>query len=453
MTNLIFIEGVSGAGKSTAAKALAKKLCEMGFNAVYYTEGDIGNPIDFYCVAYLSADEYKRLLNRYAENVDLIGEHTIIADNMRLVRYYDGKTPLFPEPLLSELKDREFCYYPTKLLPFAEYCRVMESVWRNFAQSADDLPDYIIFDGSLLHHPINDMLRNYNAPLHEISVHIEKLLDAVQTLNPMAFYYNPKSVRDSLINARTSRHERAATEDDIAFWENRNRVDLAVLANLRIMPHMLNIPLGGWGVAFDEMLNMIITQSHYDALIDENNDPVHDPAELRAYMDKWDGQAFIDALVLAPDMSVLEIGVGTGRLAMKICGKCGSFTGVDLSPKTTERARENLAALNNVTLICGDFLTHSFADKYDIIYSSLTFMHIRDKRTAIEKTASLLNPGGRFVLSLDKNQQTELDVGTRKVPVYSDNPDEIRASLLAAGLAIENEFETEFAVVFAARKE
>lgn len=29
-------------------------------------------------------------------------------------------------------------------------------------------------------------------------------------------------------------------------------------------------------------------------LTDEKNDPVHDPKPLRDYMDKWDGQAFID---------------------------------------------------------------------------------------------------------------------------------------------------------------
>ena len=29
-------------------------------------------------------------------------------------------------------------------------------------------------------------------------------------------------------------------------------------------------------------------------LTDEKNDPVHDPKPLRDYMDKWEGQAFID---------------------------------------------------------------------------------------------------------------------------------------------------------------
>jgi hypothetical protein len=79
-------------------------------------------------------------------------------------------------------------------------------------------------------------------------------------------------------------------------------------------------------------------------------------------------------------------------------------------------------------------------------------MHIREKRAAIEKTAFLLNLGGRFVLSVDKNQQTEIDYGTRKITVYPDNPDEIRAFLIEAGLTIEDQFETEFAVIFAARR-
>ncbi len=33
--------------------------------------------------------------------------------------------------------------------------------------------------------------------------------------------------------------------------------------------------------------------SYYDTLIDQNNDPVHDPEPLKAYMDKWDGQVFV----------------------------------------------------------------------------------------------------------------------------------------------------------------
>ena len=56
---------------------------------------------------------------------------------------------------------------------------------------------------------------------------------------------------------------------------------------------------------------------HYDLLLAEGQDPVRDPAPLRAYMDKWDGKPFLDALQLSPEKTVLEIGVGTGRLAVR----------------------------------------------------------------------------------------------------------------------------------------
>ena len=38
------------------------------------------------------------------------------------------------------------------------------------------------------------------------------------------------------------------------------------------------------------MINNV--SSHYDALIDENNDPVFDPEPLKKHMDRWDGSAF-----------------------------------------------------------------------------------------------------------------------------------------------------------------
>ena len=141
---------------------------------------------------------------------------------------------------------------------------------------------------------------------------------------------------------------------------------------------------------------------HYDLLIEENNDPVQDPPELRRYMDQWDGELFLEALALDGTQSVLEIGVGTGRLALRTAPMSRRFIGIDLSPKTIVRAGENLASFGNVTLLCGDFLTTAFHDTYDVIYSSLTFMHVAQKEIAIAKLASLLVPGGRMVLSLDK---------------------------------------------------
>lgn len=191
---------------------------------------------------------------------------------------------------------------------------------------------------------------------------------------------------------------------------------------------------------------------HYDLMIDENNDPVHDPEPLREYMDKWDGQKFIDSLQLTKEKSVLEIGVGTGRLAVRVAPECREFFGIDISPKTVKRAKENLKNQTNITLICGDFLEYNFGRKFDVIYSSLTFMHIKDKRAAINKVKSLLNIGGRFVLSLDKSQNDILDYATRKVKIYPDNKEDIKKFINQSKMNLTEEFETDFAYIFVSAK-
>jgi ubiquinone/menaquinone biosynthesis C-methylase UbiE len=141
---------------------------------------------------------------------------------------------------------------------------------------------------------------------------------------------------------------------------------------------------------FIEVFSLKNVISHYDLLIDENNDPVHDPLPLREYMDRWDGESFIDLMELDGTKSVLEIGVGTGRLAVRTAPKCGEFYGVDISPKTVLRAKENLSAFGNVQLITGDFMDMDFCCTFDVVYSSLTFMHFEDKMAAVQKISALL---------------------------------------------------------------
>lgn len=194
---------------------------------------------------------------------------------------------------------------------------------------------------------------------------------------------------------------------------------------------------------------------HYDALIDENHDPFRDPPLLAAYMDKWDGQTFLDLVAPNSRESVLEIGVGTGRLAARVAPRCRTLCGIDLSPKTVCRAKENLAALPNVKIVCGDFLTYSFAETFDVIYSSLTFMHIREKRQAFERAATLLKPDGRFVLSIDKKPETRLVYGTRVLTLYPDTPQETEENASAAGFSLAEKMSVEFAClyVFTAKKD
>ena len=191
---------------------------------------------------------------------------------------------------------------------------------------------------------------------------------------------------------------------------------------------------------------------HYDNLIDENNDPVHDPKPLQDYMNKWDGQRFVDEMHLDENKTVLEIGIGTGRLAIKTAPLCKNFYGIDISPKTIAKAKINLSEFSNVRLICDDFMKYDFSNKFDVIYSSLTFMHIENKQNAIKKIASMLNNNGIFALSIDKNQENFIDMGKYKANIFPDKQSEIEKYINNANLNIKTKYETEFAHIFIAEK-
>ena len=193
--------------------------------------------------------------------------------------------------------------------------------------------------------------------------------------------------------------------------------------------------------------------THYDLLIDEDNDPFYDSTELKEYMNKWDGQVFIDTLQLGVDKEVLEIGLGTGRIAVKVAPYCKRLAGIDISPKTIQRARENLKEYSNISFINADFNNYEFKEKFDIIYSSLTMMHFENKKQVISKIDNLLNEKGLFCVSIDKNKSEYIDMGNRKVKIYPDTLDNILSIINETAMTVVKVIETENAHIIASRKQ
>ena len=181
----------------------------------------------------------------------------------------------------------------------------------------------------------------------------------------------------------------------------------------------------------------VSAKEHYDLLLSEENDPVLDPPELVAYMDGWDGEALLSALELTPLCRVLEIGVGTGRLALRVLKRgCAAFTGMDLSARTLRAAEGHLAGFGGVTLMEGEFPKDAPEGPFERVYSSLTFLHIAEKRAACRRIAELLSEGGRCVISLDKEKSDVLDMGTRRVRTFPDTQEEVSLLLREAGLDV-----------------
>ena len=109
--------------------------------------------------------------------------------------------------------------------------------------------------------------------------------------------------------------------------------------------------------------------------------------------------------------AVLEVGVGTGRVAAHLAAAGCRVVGIDASPAMLARARERFAAgpTEGVTLLQADIrrpLSHPALapGAFDLVIAPLGGLcHLltrRDQLAALRNVARLLRPGGWFVADL-----------------------------------------------------
>jgi hypothetical protein len=255
---LVFIEGVSGVGKSTLTSQLCDKLNGIGHSADCHIEFDFTNPIDFYCTAYFKQNDYENLLADFYDYNEDIKSNTITADDIRLVRYYNREIPLFFEPLLGTLSKRELCFNPNVPIPLHEFTRVYKLVWDNFVKNTSHEHEYLLFDGSLFHHPINDLIRNYNISKEQAISHVNTLIETVMPLNPLVVYLSSVNVAERLKKARECRKQTPPSNEYIQFWENRKQIDFAVMQQISIPYDIYDISQENWDLFIDTIVKRIL---------------------------------------------------------------------------------------------------------------------------------------------------------------------------------------------------
>lgn len=112
------------------------------------------------------------------------------------------------------------------------------------------------------------------------------------------------------------------------------------------------------------------------------------------------GLALLDRLGLAAGDKVLDLGCGTGRLALYSAGIAGHVTGIDPSPQRIEVALRNLGRAQDCTatfeLGSSSDLRRYGESSFDVVFLNAVFHWIDDKEEALDNIYHVLKPGGRL---------------------------------------------------------
>lgn len=127
-----------------------------------------------------------------------------------------------------------------------------------------------------------------------------------------------------------------------------------------------------------------------------------------AYIAAYDAKAGVDwaaelddllRLGLAPDSTLVDIGTGTGGLALAAAPVVRRVVAVDVSPTMVAVTRERAAraGIVNVETVRAGFLTYGHAgEPADFVYTRHALHHLPDvwKAIALDRIGRILRPGG-----------------------------------------------------------
>ena len=112
----------------------------------------------------------------------------------------------------------------------------------------------------------------------------------------------------------------------------------------------------------------------------------------------WEfGGDLVALLAPQPGERILDLGCGTGHLGAKIAAAGATVVGIDASPAMIGQARQNYP-----NLVFHLAAAEQFRDSqaFDAVFSNAALHWIKDQDAVADTVATVLRPGGRYVLEM-----------------------------------------------------
>lgn len=202
-TKLILVEGLPGSGKSTTAGVIHEILTENQVSAELYMEGNLDHPADYEGVAYFKEEEFEDLLKESGSLSRVFQEWVTVKRKRRLLPYMKIKHELgdgFPDELFAVISKKDVYE-----LSLEENIAVIAESWEEFAKQAAEEEKVYIFECCFIQNPVTVGMVKYGASEDRTIKYVNRLAEAVESLNPLLVYVKQDDLEKSFRKAVSER--------------------------------------------------------------------------------------------------------------------------------------------------------------------------------------------------------------------------------------------------------
>ena len=139
-------------------------------------------------------------------------------------------------------------------------------------------------------------------------------------------------------------------------------------------------------------------------------------------------------------LNILDLGCGTGLVGMYLNDIAATMTGVDLSPKMIEKAKEKDIYTRLIVAGIKEYL-ESISDQPDVVISSDVFVYFGDLQEIFSLVAKNIQPEGLFAFSTEGDNTTET-YSLKETGRFTHNPNYIKELAKSNGFTVDELQET-----------
>lgn len=165
-------------------------------------------------------------------------------------------------------------------------------------------------------------------------------------------------------------------------------------------------------------------------------------SQREKYWDSFEKGRVLSLLGNVKNKKILDVGAGTGRLAIRLAKLGAEVTALDISEIMLNNLKLKIKNFK-LNIAIGDAENLPFDDEsFDIVIATFLIVHLKDTKRFFEETHRVLKPGGLFLLT-NINQKNPPEIETKqgkiKIESYYHHPRKIREALEELAFGIEKE--------------